>query len=43
MPVEGVEPPRACAHLILSQARLPFRHTGLPCEYNLAPRAVSSR
>ena len=28
MPVEGVEPPRACAHLILSQARLPFRHTG---------------
>ena len=28
VPVEGVEPPWACAHLILSQARLPFRHTG---------------
>ena len=28
MPTSGVEPPWGCPHLILSQARLPFRHVG---------------
>ena len=28
VPVEGVEPPWGCPRLILSQLRLPFRHTG---------------
>lgn len=28
VPVVGFEPTRGCPHLILSQARLPFHHTG---------------
>ena len=28
VPTSGVEPPWGCPHLILSQARLPFRHVG---------------
>ena len=43
VPVEGVEPPRAEAHLILSQARLPFRHTGARTQYNGRQEAMSRR
>lgn len=43
VPVEGVEPPRACAHLILSQARLPFRHTGASREYSVREELMSRR
>ena len=43
VPVEGVEPPWAEAHLILSQARLPFRHTGARTQYNGRQEAMSRR
>lgn len=28
VPKRGLEPPRACAHMVLNHARLPFRHFG---------------
>ena len=33
VPKVGLEPTRACAHWILSPARLPFRHSGLHFSY----------
>ena len=41
VPVEGLEPPRGCPHLILSQARLPFRHTGAFDEYSATAQTMS--
>lgn len=34
VPEEGLEPSRSCEQLILSQSRLPFRHSGIPVVYN---------
>ena len=41
VPLEGLEPPLPCGNAILSRARLPFRHRGLPVVCHTLPAQLA--